>query len=354
MPRMTARQRAKLREQRKRRFEQRRIEYPRRVMMFWKEVVKERAEATAKLASFKAYRGDLHIHSNYSDGAGTVHEIKAYADATGLDFAFVTDHRTVNQKRVCQKYERLWWGQEPGLGGHHLLILGLDRKYTPVNDVVRDYNRVQELGAVAVIPHPAGWFPTRRNSQEILDLLDGLGDEFRIEIINGANQIFDCFDVTDEMAIGLWDKHLCQGKRVTGIGATDAHLAEAVGDVWTGVFAPRCAKTAILKALRDGHCFASDSPLIRISIGGAAMGDIAWRRKGSLTLRFECADSRGLDRVRVIKDGRLLKQIDAGGDSRVTGSLSDRFGGGKSYYRVECFAVDERRAYSGPIYVWHK
>ena len=47
------------------------------------------------------------------------------------------------------------------------------------------------------------------------EALNLLGEEFAIEIINGANQVFDCFDITDEMAIKLWDKHLCRGKKVS-------------------------------------------------------------------------------------------------------------------------------------------
>ena len=86
---------------------QREKNYSQRVLMLWKDVIRERAEQTAKLTSFRAYRGDLHIHSVYSDGTGTVGEIKAYADQAGLDFIFITDHRTVNQKRSCKKFKNV-------------------------------------------------------------------------------------------------------------------------------------------------------------------------------------------------------------------------------------------------------
>ena len=332
---------------------QRRDTYTTRVLMLWKDVMRERIQQTANIVSFNVYRGDLHYHSTYSDGVATVHETKEWIDRAGLDFFFITDHGTVNQKRGCQKYENLWWGQEPGTQYHHLGILGLDRKYTPKGDLAYDYRKVKELGGYPFIPHPTGWFPTTRYDDERKKALNLLGEEFAIEIINGANQVFDCFDITDEMAIELWDKHLCQGKRVTGLGNTDAHLPQAIGDVWTAVFCEPLTKENLLDALWKGHCFASDAPLINVTLNDAQMGDVVSLPAGSTAaLHYECADSRGLSEVRIIKDGQCLEKISPISDVRTEDTIEIRFDGGKSYYRLECFAIDARRAYSNPIYIW--
>ena len=48
-----------------------------------------------------------------------------------MDFAFITDHQTIAQKRECTKHENLWWGQEPGAGLHHLGVLARAKKYVP-------------------------------------------------------------------------------------------------------------------------------------------------------------------------------------------------------------------------------
>ena len=350
---MTSREAEK--QKKARRLARRRVEYPRQVMAWWKEVMRERIERTFDLVDFRAFRGDLHTHSTYSDGVGTVDELKAVADAAGLDFFFVTDHGTVNQKRSCRKYEHVWWGQEPGTQYHHLGILGIDRKYTPKQDLVYDYRRVQALGGFPFIPHPAGWFPGTRYSEEQKDALNLLGDAFAIEIINGANQVFDCYDVTDEQSIELWDQHLSQGKRVIALGNSDAHLAEGIGDIWNGVFCEALEKNAVMDAVRKGHCFVSDAPLVRIELNGARMGDVVRVERGSeIKLSFECADSLGLTVIRVIKNGAVLETIQPDGQVRVARTVTDRFGDGKSYYRVECLAADRRRAYSNPIYVWEK
>jgi len=331
----------------------RRETYTTRVFILWKDVMRERVEQTSKLVSFKVYRGDLHYHSTYSDGVATVHETKEWIDRAGLDFFFITDHGTVNQKRGCQKYENLWWGQEPGTQYHHLGILGIDRKYTPKRDLAYDYHKAKELGGYPFIPHPAGWFPTTRYSDEQKEALNLLGEEFAIEIINGANQVFDCFDITDQMSIELWDKHLCQGKRVTGLGNTDAHLPQAIGDVWTAVFCEPLTKENVIDALWKGHCFASDAPLVNITLNDAQMGDVVYLAAGSTAaLHYECADSHGLSEVRIIKDGQCIEKISPIDNVKVEDTIEIRFDGGKSYCRLECFALDQRRAYSNPIYVW--
>ena len=223
-----------------------RATYPDRVVGFWKEAMRERIDATRELAGFPVSRGDCHYHSTYSDGIGTVAETAEWVAKAGLDFHFITDHGTVRQKVECVKYKNLWWGQEPGTQYHHLGILGLDRKYVIVRDLVKDYRSVIELGGFPFIPHPTGWFPTTRYSQEQIDALDLLGDDFSIEVINGANNIFDCYDITDEMSIELWDKHLSQGKTVRGMGNTDAHLYQAIGDVWNGVLIERPTRKKVI------------------------------------------------------------------------------------------------------------
>jgi len=329
-----------------------RATYPDRCIGWWKEAMRDRIDATRKLASYDVSRGDCHIHTTFSDGIGSVADTAEWKEKAGLDFLFVTDHGTVAQKTQCVRYPNMWWGQEPGTEYHHLGILGLDRKFTPRKDMVWDYNKVIELGGFPFIPHPTGWFPVTRYKQEQKDALDLLGDDFTIEVINGANNIFDCYDVTDEMSVELWDHHLSQGKTVRGMGNTDAHLHQAVGDVWNGVMLKRPTKSKVIDELWAGHFFASDAPFVNATSGKAGMGDALKKRRGStVDVRFECVDSLGLQLVRVVADGKVVKEIWPRHDQVVKGSHKLRFRGGRSYVRVECQARDGRRAYANPIYI---
>jgi len=350
MPSTTPRERARQRKLKAR--AAKRATYPDRVIGFWKEAMRERIEATRKLASFRVSRGDCHYHTTFSDGIGTVADTAAWMEKAGLDFLFVTDHGTVRQKVECVKYKNLWWGQEPGTQHHHLGILGLDEKYSVKHDLVRDYNSVIARGGFPFIPHPTGWFPTMRYARERIDALDWLGDDFSIEVINGANNIFDCYDITDELSVELWDKHLCQGKIVRGMGNTDAHLHQAIGDVWNGVFVPRLTRKNVLASLWAGHFFASDAPFANLTCGRAIMGDVVKKRRGSaVEVRYECVDSLGLQRVRIVADGRVVRDLWPRHEQILKGSYKIKFKGGKSYVRAECFARDNRRAFTNPIYI---
>ena len=350
MPKSTSREKA--RSNKLKALAIKRVRYPDQVIGFWKDAMRDRIEETRKLAGFKVRRGDCHSHSTYSDGIGTVPEIAGWVERSGLDFFFLTDHGTVRQKVECVKYKNMWWGQEPGTQHHHLGILGLDKKYTVKNDLVKDYNSVIGRGGFPFIPHPNGWFPARRYTQEQVDSLEGLGDDFSMELINGANNIFDCYDITDHWSVSLWDKHLCQGKIVRGMGNTDAHLPQAIGDVWNGVFVDRLTKKNVLDALWAGHFFASDAPFINVTCGRSGMGDTVRRKKGSnVVVRYECVDSIGLQQIRIVANGKVVKELWPRDEQKVKGSHSIRFNGGKSYIRVECFARDNRKAFANPIYI---
>ena len=331
---------------------QKRLTYPDKVIGFWKEAFRDRIDNTRKLAGFTVRRGDCHSHSTHSDGIGTVEEIATWVDKAGLDFFFLTDHNTVRQKVHCVKYKNIWWGQEPGTQHHHLGILGLDRKYRPLHDLARDYQNVIARGGFPFIPHPTGWFPARRYTRGQIDALNLLGDDFTIELINGANNIFDCYDVTDDMSLALWDQHLSLGKVVRGMGNSDAHLPQVIGDVWNGVFLNRLTRKNVLDALWAGHFFASDGPFINVTSGRSIMGDTIKRHRGrTVVIFFECVDSIGIQQLRIISDGKVVMELWPKHQSVVKGSYRHEFIGGSSYIRVECFARDNRKAFANPIYI---
>jgi len=311
----------------------------------------ERAEATRKVARFRYIRGDLHVHTVYSDGSGTVDDVVRVGQERGLDFMFVTDHSTVRQRTECRKYSAVWWGQEPGAGPHHVCVLAGDRKFVPRGDMKRDAERLRALGHFFFYPHPVGWYPACWYTEEQKDALREVGPEFAIEIINGIFRTDPFHDEWTEANVALWDRYLCEGYRVTGLAATDSHFAPGVGNVWTGVIGARRTLQSVLRALRAGRVFASSGPAVRLTCGRTPMGAIVRsrpERKACLSVR--CADARGLSWAKVVQDGRPVREFTCQGrqvlDEQVDVALPRR----RSYVRVECAAVDDRRAYSNPIY----
>ena len=339
---MASKARERARQHKLKRLADKRLNYPNTVIGYWKEAMRERIEQTRKLAGFKVRRGDCHSHSTYSDGIGTVPEIAGWVEQAGLGFFF---QRCVSLFQHDAGFEDA--DPRPSVNGFDLI-----HEFQAQHDLVKDYNAVIALGAFPFIPHPKGWFPNRRYTKKQINALNLLGDDFTMELINGANNIFDCFDITDEWAVALWDEHLCQGKTVRGMGNTDAHLPQAIGDVWNGVFVDRLTKNNVLASLWAGHFFASDAPFVNLMCGRSQLGDVLTRKKGaSVEVRYECVASLGLQRVRVVADGKVVRDLWPTHDQIVKGSYKMRFRGGNSYIRVECFARDTRKAFANPIYI---
>lgn len=335
--------------------EAKRWEYPLTVARWWHEHMRQRIDASRALfRGPRFFRGDCHCHTTHSDGIGSVEDMNTMKDAAGLDFLFITDHGGVTQKRECVKFRNLWWGQEPGTQLHHIGILDNPRKYVVKRDLLADVAAARKLGKLVFIPHPTGWHPRTRYNQEQIDALFRLGPEFHMEIINGANQMLDTFDVTDESSVKLWDKLLCAGRRVHAMGNTDAHLPHCVGSVWNGVWTTRLDKFSVIRALGLGRMFVSEAPCLDLQVasGGrrAGMGQTLSARAGKASLRFRVADSLGLQALRVIQDGRIVRTLDLRGKTLLCGSIPLRVASGSRYVRIECNAKDWRRAYSNPVY----
>ncbi|MCD6365163.1 MAG: CehA/McbA family metallohydrolase [Planctomycetes bacterium] len=312
-----------------------------------------RLSETKKLFGRKVYAVDPHTHSNYSDGRGTVDENTDCFHNAGLDFYFATDHNSLKQKKVVRKWSDVSWGQEPGGDGHHIGLLCGTRLFKPRRDnIAADFARAKEIAPFAWIPHPIGWYPVRWYDDERIESLWTLGDEFAIEVMNGANKVFRAYDAFDAKAVTVWDRLLCDGRKVTALGASDAHCPDDIGSAWTGIFAAKRTAPSLIKALNAGRCFASESALIDFTCNGRPIGSTLTKRKGAkLDLRFRVADAGGLASVSIVSQGKVIKKIAAAGKTLVDASLTRKAPAGAAYYRVESVSSDDRRAFSTPIYV---
>jgi len=331
------------------RVDDRQRNYPANMCRWLAEAMSKRVDASRKLFKWKFFRGDCHSHTTHSDGGGTVADTAAMVQAAGLDFQFVTDHWGVTQAPECRKHG-LWFGQEPPILLHHLGVLGLDFAFAPKKvDFFADVAEANRLGAVTFIPHPTGWWPKTVYNEEQKNALEDLPDPFLMEICNGANNIVNAFDYTDESAIELWDRLLLKGKVVHAMGNTDAHSPVAIGIVWNSVFATKCDQKTILKALCAGKSFVSDGALVHIKMGKATMGRQASPDDRKQKLAITAVDVAGLAWVKVIGDGKVLGRYDCKGSEKWMRevSVSKRV---KQYVRVEVRSEDGRRAYSNPIY----
>lgn len=323
------------------------------LLTHYKRDLAERLAETKRLFERPVYAVDIHSHSVHSDGRGTVRQNHEGAANAGLDFFFATDHHSLQQKRALRSLDRMSYGQEPGAGPHHMGLLHPERLFKPRGDSLRDdYERACVLAPFVWIPHPAGWYPVKWYTDEQIAKLWELPDEFAMEVINGAGKIVQAYDGFDAKAVGVWDRLLGDGRKVTALGGSDAHGPDEFGTVWTGIYADECAADALIEGLRRGRCFASEAALLDFTCNGEPLGaTVAVPRGAALELRFRAADSAGLACARIVSDGKVLKEFAGRGEPVLAGTLTRKAAARPRHYRLETVSSDARRAFSTPIYV---
>lgn len=312
-----------------------------------------RLRETRKLFGAPVVLADLHTHSEHSDGRATIAMNRDAGIAAGLDFVFATDHRSLKQKRAIRKMPTMSWGQEPGALHHHIGLLCNRRLFVPRKDRLDlDVERARRLAPFVWIPHPAGWYPRKYYTEEQTAALWTLAPGFAMEVLNGAHRIGTAFDQFDEAAVAVWDRLLADGIRVTPLGASDAHIPESIGCCWTAMPEIKPGIPAVLDALNTGNCLASEGPLLTIRLNDRPMGSTVKKtgRGRRMRLTYRAVDAAGLQCVRIVAGGRVRKTLTPHDATCIEGDWSFNPASFR-YIRLEARAVDNRRAFSGPIYI---
>ncbi len=201
--------------------------------------------------------GDLHIHSNHSDGKDGVRKILNVALSKGLNFISVTDHNTINgslEALDIVKEEHLpivvVRGVEISTSQGHLLAYGIDRDVDKGIDLFDAVKIVKKMGGVTSLAHPFQFYrhgACRLKFFKIVDCVEVFNAR-SLPIFNGLSSIF------------------C---KIYGRGKTagsDAHKAEFVGSGFVEV--EGFDEQSILNALKMGEC----------RVGGKiSLKNILWR-----------------------------------------------------------------------------
>ena len=311
-----------------------------------------RIAASRKLFKTKLATADLHSHSKYSDGQSSVAENAARAKLAGIDLLFATDHGTIRPKRDVAKLPNATWGEESHSGGFDMGLLQPTRahKYMFNEPAAEGFAKGRELSPFVWAAHPVGFSPCTKKSFKIgFDCLCTI-ENLAMEVLNGFNTMRSYYR-TGIWGVRMMDALLCAGRTVTPLGVSDAHYLVEIGNSWTGVLGATKSPASIIKGLQEGRCFASEAPLLELTANGKPMGSTLKPKKGgAVKLRFRAADSFGLQSVRLISGGKVIKEIFAKGAPLVEGALTGK-AGRATYYRLECTANDDLRAFSAPIYV---
>jgi hypothetical protein len=208
---------------------------------------------------------NLHMHTRYSDGSGLHSDIAQAALKTGLDVVIITDHNILvdgiegyykeGERKVLvlvgeEIHDRTRLPQKS-----HLLVFGTCVELSGLSgDLERLLNTIERKGGLAFAAHPfdpaAPLFGEEDLSWEDWDVTGLTG----LEIWNGFSEFksllknwllafyyaFNPLRITRSPfpeALQKWDEQLVDGKRVVGIGGSDAHALQIrIGPIKRTIF----------------------------------------------------------------------------------------------------------------------
>ncbi len=330
--------------------------------------------------------GDLHGHSGFSDGTGTPRDYYRYArDVTNLDICALTDHDhhglrplppeawreivaaadDANAPDSFVTFVGYEWTNWPS-GHRNVYFGGADGALLSVADSVSDtpdelWAALDSLGlsAMTIAHHPAGepaatdWSITPPPRWEML---------VEISSAHGSSESPGCpNEVRDAKSGSYVFDALARGHRLGFIGSGDGHTGHpgkpygnTLGGL-AGVYASARTRAAVWEALRARRVFATSGARILLEfdadgtqMGGELLAEPALR--GAVTFRVRVVGSEPIERIDLIRDGRLLarKPCAALEDSFAFVDEGPKRAGSWTYARA--VQVDGETAWSSPIW----
>lgn len=285
------------------------------------------------------WKGNIHTHSNASDGVRTPEEVCATYREAGYDFLALTDHFLAKYGfPVVDTRPFRTHGFTTILGAElhapatalgemwHILAVGLPSEFAPTTAGETGPQlaaRAIAAGAFVAIPHP-GWYALTMADANTLE------GAHAVEVYNHTSQL------RTERGDGVYlaDQLLAEGRRVTLIAVDDAHFVcpDAFGG-WVMVKAEANEPDALLAALKAGQFYATQGPAIH---------DITWEED---SVEITCSPAAS---IMVLGRGSRAAQSVAPLQTRARLSVAALRAGG--FARVVVADAQGRRAWSNPIH----
>lgn len=222
------------------------------------------------------FSGELHAHTNHSDGNCSLDTLMEAAYNSGLDFLVLTDHNTTSAwNDIDNQFPvKVIPGIELSSYFGHVVVSGITeyvdwRAYDRNDPLENAFSHAAAQGAITTIAHPfepggplccgCEWEFTNVD----LTHLDAL--EIWSGTWKGLNGLINW------RALAWWDELLNQGQRITGVAARDAHNPNPFFNPHTAntyVQASSSATEEILEGIRLGRVFVSSGPELELSILG--------------------------------------------------------------------------------------
>lgn len=338
-------------------------------------------EPTGGLKSYGDYIeiiGDGHMHTHYSSGVSTLHEMAQKAVEEGLDWIFITDGNTIAGKQNCTEESNETFicgiGQEvmalEDLNyTNEIIAWGIDSLvdwHTDINYNVGDIiDEIHEQGGLAYIPHPCA--PDEDDNYDYF----GVYEDFdAMSIYHGYGGFNDnIITDMDGEALRKWDEYLNLGMRKTALGESDCKNADntpdwgdlfnmrgAIGYPRNYIYAKEFSIRGIIDAVRNGRCYITDGPTMNFTVDGHIMGDTIYADTSQLlNIVVNGEAKQDSTTVRIISNGaEIYSEIVASGPFSISYS---HMTSNDAYFRAEIrtfngtlFKGETNISFSNPVY----
>jgi len=331
--------------------------------------------------------GDLHGHSNISDGTGTPDDYLGYArDVAGLDAIALTDHDHWGME-FLDEHPELWAEiraaterfHEPGrfvtllgyewtnwIHGHRHVLYGTDDG--PVlSSIDEDYDTPSELwdalrglDALTFAHHSAGgpvatdWknYPPDPELEPVTEVASVHGQS---EALDGPLRIYS------PLAGNFVRDVLDRGHRLGFVGSGDshdghpglAHLVNPSGGGLAALLTSDLTRDGILGALRARRCYATNGQriVLRVALDGQRMGSSVKASDQPSLLFIRVIGTTPLERIDVIRSGSVIESLPAGGLDDLAATLELEPLAVGEYVYVRAVQLDRGAAWSSPFFV---
>jgi hypothetical protein len=295
-------------------------------------------------------RGNVHAHSNESDGDSDPRSVYLWYRNHGYNFAAVTDHNVFVDPARYRDLERddfaLLGGEEVTMKGAgrpvHINALCTGQKIaggtfdTAEAAIASGVERVLAVGGIPLVNHPNFDWGIDEHA-----LFAARGATL-IEIFSGHPSVPGAGDRHHPSHEAMWDSLLTSGRDVMGVAVDDAHHLHPQNDAqsqpgraWIEVFAPSAKRDLICAAIGNGLLYASNGAKIdRIAVSTDAYE--VWPAAAGTVVEF-------------LGDGGRVLAMSSTSESgqRVT----YRTEGAESYVRARVLDGDGKRAWTPPVRV---
>ncbi len=268
-------------------------------------------------------KGDMHLHTTFSDGKLTLDGLIKGAKKRGLDFIIVTDHNknAVGEKSYYDGNLLVIPGTEYTGSLGHVNIWGshcppLDGERPTEECQYLDFEKqAHENGCTVSVNHP---FDKKFNWQ--IDI-----DNFNMDCVEVWNAPMHYDNMTN---LDWWHKSLICGRRLPLVGGSDYHrdyyFTRLIANPTTFVCAEENTEEAVIKALRGGNSFVTNSPgatRLVLSCGDKIMGDEV-EMNGPVEIELTADKLRRKMRVQVFNNDEMIYEYTAKKKEKHTAKIS--------------------------------